>query len=241
MKILRFCIIIIIFMKFNRIVEIQGRNIVFIRIYCIKHHPLYIKYLGEEARMMMKQEEFSIVTDKYLSCFNIILDKMIMEMCSAEVTDSISYNFIVQMIPHHKAAIEMSCNILQYTTLVPLQNIALNIIEEQTESIENMKSVMNCCGMLCNTEMDNNLYMCLFNDITHTMFHGMRNAYTTNNINANFMREMIPHHRGAIQMSENALQFPICQDLQPIIRSIITSQQSGIRKMECLLRHMCNK
>ena len=53
---------------------------------------------------------------------------MIQQMNSAQLSNSISYNFIVQMIPHHKAAIEMSCNLLQYTTLVPLQEIALNII-----------------------------------------------------------------------------------------------------------------
>lgn len=32
------------------------------------------------------------------------------------LTDSISGNFIMQMIPHHTAAIEMSANILKYTT-----------------------------------------------------------------------------------------------------------------------------
>ena len=68
------------------------------------------------------------------------------------------------------------------------------------------------------------------------MFDDMRNACYTNDINANFIREMIPHHRGAIQMSRNALQFPICQELKPIIQSIIVSQQNGIREMECLLK-----
>ena len=90
---------------------------------------------------MMRQEQLSIVTDKYLTCFNNILDQMIQQMNSAQLSNSISYNFIVQMIPHHKAAIEMSCNLLQYTTLVPLQEIALNIIEEQTKSIENMEAI----------------------------------------------------------------------------------------------------
>ena len=90
---------------------------------------------------MMRQEQLSIVTDKYLTCFNNILDQMIQQMNSAQLSNSISYNFIVQMIPHHKAAIEMSCKLLQYTTLVPLQEIALNIIEEQTKSIENMEAI----------------------------------------------------------------------------------------------------
>ena len=185
---------------------------------------------------MMRQEQLSIVTDKYLTCFNNILDQMIQQMNSAQLSNSISYNFIVQMIPHHKAAIEMSCNLLQYTTLVPVQEIALNIIEEQTKSIENMEAIRNRCQMFSNPPQKIELFLCHYKQITQTMFDDMRNACYTNDINANFIREMIPHHRGAIQMSRNALQFPICQELKPIIQSIIVSQQNGIREMECLLK-----
>lgn len=70
---------------------------------------------------------------------------MIEEMTSAKLTNSISHNFIVQMIPHHQAAIKMSQNILKYTTLLPLQNIAKNIISEQTKSIEAMKEILGVC------------------------------------------------------------------------------------------------
>ena len=65
----------------------------------------------------------SNVTKEYLDRFYCILDEMIKGMSCAELTDSISHNFIVQMIPHHKAAIDMSLSILKYTTCIPLQNI----------------------------------------------------------------------------------------------------------------------
>ena len=53
------------------------------------------------------------------------------------------------------------------------------------------------------------------------------------------MREMIPHHKGAIRMSENALRFDICPELKPILCEIITSQQKGVSEMTQLLR--CTK
>lgn len=53
---------------------------------------------------------------------------MIQGMTSPELSCSISHNFIVQMIPHHRAAIEMSHNLLCYTTDIALQNIAVNTI-----------------------------------------------------------------------------------------------------------------
>ncbi len=185
---------------------------------------------------MNDQHQFSNVTKNYLVRFYEILEEMVRGMTGAELSNSISHNFIVQMIPHHRAAIEMSQNILQYTTLVPLQEIASNIITEQTQSIRQMEAALNSCSKVCNTEQDLSLYQRQSERMIQRMFSRMRDACSTNDINANFMREMIPHHEGAIQMSKNALCFPICPELEPILQAIIISQQAGVQKMERLLR-----
>lgn len=191
---------------------------------------------------MNRQCQLSEVTKSYLEEFYCILNRMIEKMDGAELTNSISHNFIVQMIPHHRAAIEMSNNILKYTTNIPLQNIASGIVTEQTKSIENMEKIECICSEFENTPRD----LCLYNQrnegIMNIMFHNMRNALSTNRVNCNFMREMIPHHRGAVEMSENALQYDICPELVPILNSIITSQKRGIREMSRLLNCLgCHK
>lgn len=112
----------------------------------------------------------SDVTKTYLCRFYEILETMIAEMTNAERTDSLSHNFIVQMIPHHRAAIEMSHNILQYTTLIPLQNIALNIIDEQTKSIKNMQQILGLLLQDDKPSADICLYQKRFQQITYTMF-----------------------------------------------------------------------
>lgn len=163
---------------------------------------------------------------------------MIRGMTTANLTNSISHNFIVQMIPHHRGAIEMSKNLLRYTTFIPLQEIALDIIREQTESIRDMERIFRCCGRTKNTRQELSCYGDSFDEITHTMFTGMENACQVNDINVNFMYEMIPHHMGAIKMSQSALNFPICSGLDPILDAIITSQEKGVRQMEELLAQM---
>lgn len=187
----------------------------------------------------MYQCKFSNVTKNYLNAFYGILEEMIQGMTRAELTDSISHNFIVQMIPHHKAAIEMSKNLLQYTTCVPLQNIALQIVEEQTKSIENMLEIENYCSELVNSCEDVNLYERRVGQIIDVMFSEMNNSCTTNQLNDNFMREMIPHHEGAIKMSRNALQYDICPELIPILEVIIASQEKGVIQMKQLLCNRC--
>lgn len=189
---------------------------------------------------MDQQQRFSNVTNAYLRRFYEILEDMESGMCGAELNDSLSHNFIVQMIPHHRAAIEMSRKLLQYTTCLPLQKIAEQIVMEQTRSIEKMEAALGSCSALANTRADLLAYKNAFCSITGTMFTGMKNARPSNSINISFMREMIPHHEGAIRMSENALRFPICPALVPILRAIITSQERGVRQMQALLHRLEN-
>ena len=184
---------------------------------------------------MNRHCKLSDVAKDYLSTFNCIFDDMMRGMKEAKLTDSISHNFIAQMIPHHMAAIEMSRNILRYTTNVPLQKIAQNIVSEQTKSIDNMRLAESGCASLQNSERDVKLYQRRADQIMRTMFAEMLSASATNNINADFIREMIPHHRGAIEMSKNALQYEICPELKPILEAIIKSQEKGIMQMRRLL------
>ncbi len=183
----------------------------------------------------MKYCVFDDRTKDYLCCYYSILDNMIQSMEGADVNDSVSHNFIVQMIPHHQAAVEMSDSLLQYCSWPPLRRIAANIISSQTKSISEMCRVLECCcepSACC----DLMLYQRQQQNITHAMFCEMNSARSSNNINASFMRQMIPHHLGAIRMAENALHFELCPDLIPILEAIIVSQRSGVQEMQHLLR-----
>jgi len=187
---------------------------------------------------MNSSERFSLATDRYLSSYQEILQNMICGMTSAKRNQSISHNFIVQMIPHHKAAIEMSRNLLCYTTLIPLEEIALNIIEEQTQSIQNMENILCQCTRLRNSCADLQRYQRQVGAILQAMFEDMKSACPDNDINISFMREMIPHHKGAIAMSKTALDYPVCNGLKPVLKAIITSQEKGVCQMEHLLQSL---
>ena len=190
---------------------------------------------------MNRQCQLSNVARDYLETYQCILENMIKGMTCANLTDSISSNFISQMIPHHQAAIEMCQNLLRFTTNVPLQNIAQNIICEQTRSIENMQEIACGCEQCTNCRQDLCQYQERANCIMNTMFRDMKCVNGTNQINADFIRQMIPHHRGAIEMCQNALCYNICPQLTPILKSIICSQERGIAQMERLLKCMnCN-
>lgn len=191
------------------------------------------------TRTVNNQSCFSQVTQRYLDTFDCILNRMIEGMTCAKLTNSISHNFIVQMIPHHRAAIEMSENILQYTTNLAIEEIAENIICEQTKSIADMEAILSCCGDMTNSRENVCRYQSQIEPVFNTMFRRMQTAKATNDINCCFLREMLPHHEGAVSFSEITLCYDICPQLQPILESIITSQKRGICQMERLLETMC--
>lgn len=193
-----------------------------------------------QKRCAVKEQRLSNVTENYLTRYREILECMIDEMEAAINNSSgacsISYGFIVAMIPHHRAAVEMSENLLKYTTFIPLEDLAGNIIKSQLKGISEMRSMMRCCSAICNTDEQVRAYRSELKNIANEMFHSMETAPISNSINVNFMREMIPHHLGAVRMSRSALKYPLCQELVPMLEDIIRTQSAEIIEMERLLR-----
>lgn len=177
-------------------------------------------------------------TQAYLQNYYLDLNKMIELMTTARLTKSISHNFIVQMIPHHEMAIYMCQNLLQYTTCIALQDMAHDIIMDQRESIRKMQQCLFKCNQLENTPVEISHYQQRFTKVADTMFCQMEQACQGNNIDANFCREMIPHHIGALEMCENVLAYDICDDLCPIIESIIVMQTKGVKELQCILKSL---
>ena len=189
----------------------------------------------------------------YLTCYDRILQDMIRGMTRPRPRGSISGLFIRQMIPHHEAAVCISENLLKYTApsgqdgncrcknpyerdlLIPLSKIAKNIIEEQTKGIENMKKAFFCCSEHENNNQQMRRYMNAFRCIAHTMFSAMKQMPRTERIPYNYIREMIPLQEGAVSMCENALCFPVCPQLIPILDAIIISRKENICQMKKLL------
>ncbi len=176
------------------------------------------------------------VTD-YLDAYYRILDEMKRQMTSAPRTASISEDFITQMIPHHRAAVEMCENVLRYIASGPVSDLARTIIRQQTQGIAEMEAILCPCGAICNRTQEVCRYRRRNACVLNTMFLAMAHVSGVG-VEQNFLREMIPHHEGAVQMSENALGFCICQPLRPILRNIISTQEQEVGEMQRLLAGM---
>lgn len=178
--------------------------------------------------------------NKYLRRFEEILCQMANKMITRTSVSDITLDFIECMIPHHQAAIYMCENLLKYTECEPLQKIANNIIQTQTQGIQQMQEIaQTTCGFV-NSQRDVNCYISNYFSITRNMICRMRNSCECENINLNFINEMIPHHEGAISMCQNLLKYCIDPRLKQIAESIIKEQSEGVEQLKKVRCMICN-
>lgn len=187
---------------------------------------------------MQSSYELSCVTKEYLSRYYELLDTMIHSMTESQSCNSVSHDFIAQMIPHHQAAVEMSENLLKYTTCVPLQNLAKRIICTQTHGIEQMKKVFDSCSEQKNDPHELMLYRRCFEQICNKMFFEMSSVCYDNRLNCNYIKQMVPHHRGGISMAKNALRFCLCEQLKPMLCEMIASQQNNLKTFDMISKQI---
>ena len=100
-----------------------------------------------------------------------------------------------------------------------------------------MEDILGPCGEICNRPQEVSRYLRRNARALNTMFFAMAHVSGVG-VEQNFLREMIPHHEGAVRMSENALCFCICQPLRPILQNIIATQKREIGEMRRLLAEM---
>ncbi|WP_339320021.1 DUF305 domain-containing protein [Paenibacillus sp. FSL R10-2734] len=71
-------------------------------------------------------------------------------------------------------------------------------------------------------------YLNTYYTILNTMIRRMSSVPLSCSSSETFIGQMIPHHEGAVRMSNNVLQFNICPELKPILYAIITTNAKAL-------------
>ncbi|MGL4343829.1 MAG: DUF305 domain-containing protein [Cellulosilyticaceae bacterium] len=193
--------------------------------------PLYAK---PNTGSLCKQH-----TCQYTSNYKQIYDTMKSKMTKAPITGNPTLDFLYEMIPHHKAAIAMSQNILTYTNDAQVKTLAQNIITEQTKGVGTMEALLQELKSSPMTkEISDQEYLQTYQVILQTMLTAMAQKPTSCDVNVIFLEQMIPHHKGAIAMAENILKYTSNPKLKEIATQIIATQKTQLPKMESLIQSL---
>jgi uncharacterized protein (DUF305 family) len=158
-----------------------------------------------------------------------------MKSMMTPMTGKPDLDFVQGMVPHHQGAIDMAKVVLQYGKDPEVKKLAEGIVKAQEGEIVFMKDWL---GKTDSASLPAAPESTKANEqAMAVMMKNMMVPYT-GDADVDFMKGMIPHHQGAIDMAKVAIQFAKDPALLKLAGDIVGAQESEIAVMtEWLKRH----
>ena len=171
--------------------------------------------------------------------YTVIFNTMKKEMNAAVNTGNVNLNFVLEMMPHHEGGINMAKAIVKYGSNPEVKKIAENIITSQSAQIPIMEELKTKFEKeKPSSKADSKKYIKEYDKIKDTMFKKMKDIIITDNVDVNFLQEMIYHHEGAIGMANNILKYTTDPELKKLAENMVSTQSKGVEEMKSLLRNL---
>ncbi|ROS41439.1 DUF305 domain-containing protein [Amycolatopsis thermoflava] len=138
-------------------------------------------------------------------------------------------DFARMMIPHHEGALEMAGLAPGRSTDQRVLDLAARIQRAQDPEIQQMRGWLTQWGAPA-TPMDHSMP----GEMGHDDMTALEHA-TGVEFDRQFLRMMIEHHQGAIEMAQTELAEGSNADAKALAQRIIDSQQAEIAEMQAML------
>lgn len=175
--------------------------------------------------------------NQYLAKQDQIMTTMMKNM-DVDPTGNASIDFLKGMIPHHESAVEMSRSYLNYGgTNYELKDLAEDIIEDQTDEIEEMQELIQeieASGKTDKTKEEG--YLKAYNQMMSNHQHMNHAASSYQDVEQAFAEGMLIHHQMAVDMAKAILDYTDHEDVRELAQDIIKTQEKEINEMEQILK-----
>jgi uncharacterized protein (DUF305 family) len=144
------------------------------------------------------------------------------------------FDFAKGMVPHHQGAIDMSNIVLKFGKDAAVRKLANNIIAAQKTEIAQMTAWLAKNGNQAPSS-DAAAAAKAFTEANAKMHQDMTISFT-GNADIDFMKGMIPHHEGAVDMAKVMLQFGKDPELRKLADDVVRTQNEEVTMIRAWLK-----
>ncbi|MDZ4713712.1 MAG: DUF305 domain-containing protein [bacterium] len=162
---------------------------------------------------------------------NNMMDKnmsmMMNKMKEMKMSGNVDVDFVNMMIIHHQGAIDMATSVISSGKNDNIKSLARNIVKDQENEIAAMRKWLEKNKNNKSSAGDNS--MKLMESMNSMSDEDMK---MSGDPDKDFVMMMIPHHEGAIEMSEVEIKYGSDPEIKKMAQGIIDKQKAEIKIME---------
>lgn len=165
------------------------------------------------------------------------MDHSSMSMDLGPQDENFDLRFVDGMIPHHEGGVIMAQDALRNSKRAEIRQLAQAIIDAQDQEIAQMKQWRQAwypnagdTPMMYDASMGH--MMPMTEEMRASMMMEIDLGTADDQFDLRFLNAMIPHHEGALDMAQQALEKSDRAELKELAQSILTSQQKEIDQMK---------
>ena len=158
------------------------------------------------------------------------MDHSMMQSSPNAASAPYDLQFLDTMSAHHQGAVVMSGGCATKAQHAEIKTLCANIISSQQKEIADMKSWRDKWFPGAAPAM--NMEMAGMNDSMKGMDMNALGTLSGNDYDVAFIKQMIPHHEGAVTMAKEALQKSTKPEIKTLSEGIIKAQESEIKQMK---------
>lgn len=180
----------------------------------------------ESTHVKAHHRHAGTATSESTRAYKVAMEAMHKNMAQP-LSGNANVDFARQMIPHHQAAVDMAKIQLQYGQDERLKSFNRWVIFAQEMEIRFMKHWLHRRdnGAVLHGAKD------YYGAAMEAMHHGMMIDYT-GDADVDYVRGMIPHHQGAVDMASLLMAHGSDPDLKPLANDVFGTQTQEITWMQ---------
>lgn len=187
---------------------------------------------GNGGIKMVNNRNLNFMVMNYTNKISKTLNQTISEIDAATKTNSISHDFIKQIIPYQKFAIQVAEYTLNYTKHRQISSMAKNIYDKYPEIIKDMQEIKNISRKFKNRGDCISKYHKDFNQIAQHTFSELKKISYKQNINTYFLKLISIYFKSGNLLLQNLMKYRILPQLRLITEYMLCLNNQKLKEIK---------